>query len=146
MALENVLQELGAKLDANTAALKAAVAAGVLPSKAPPVTAAASRDPDDEDAVTETVAAADKPKRKPKEAPVATVKTYSAEEVAAAAGKVKQELGVDKAKALIAEYAGAGKKMADIPEKKFGAFITAAEALIAAGAKDDADEEDPDEM
>jgi len=140
MALETAIQELGAKLDANTAALKAAIAAGVLPGKATPTAAAAVRDDDDDLPVTEKA----KPGRKPKDTTAA--KTYSAAEVAAAAGKVKAELGVDKAKALIAEYAGEGKKMADIPEKKFGAFVAAAEALLAAGAADDGDDADDDDM
>jgi hypothetical protein len=141
MALENILMELGAKLDANTAAIKAAIASGALSLKAPPVDPAAARDPAPEDAVTE---AAEKTTRGRGRPPKEQAKKYSPDEVAAAAAKVKEELGVDKAKALIAEYAGAGKKLADIPEAKFGAFIAAAEALIVAAASADAEEE-PDE-
>lgn len=151
MSLENKLQDLIGVLEKNTASNDAVVAAITAAGLKPkPTAAAAVRDeviPEDEGETADAPAAepaAKKPGRPKKDAGTAA-KVYTSDEVAAMAGKVKETFGKDKAVALIGEYTEPkGGKLSAIPEKKYGAFVTAAEALIIAGVQEDTEEEEED--
>lgn len=69
----------------------------------------------------------------------AAVSKYTADQVKEIILRVKDEVDADTAKAIIAKFAGAGKKLPDLanmPEKFDAAYAAAEEALAATGGED----------
>jgi hypothetical protein len=127
--LENLLASIDG-LRTDVAALTAALAAGGI---AAPAAAAA-------EVTSKPAASAKGGKGKPAAAAKPEPK-YTVEEVAAAAVRVKDEIGTAAAQELI-KSAGKADKLKEMKPENFDAFVEAAEALLAeqtadAGAGDD---------
>jgi hypothetical protein len=112
MSIEDALAKLTAAVEANTAALKGGK----------PAAAAAE---------TKAEKPADKPKTETTEA-----KGPSRAEVNALLGKVKDKFDMAAAKTIIKDVGGVDK-MADIPEGKFAAIVTACNGKLGGGSDGD---------
>lgn len=71
---------------------------------------------------------------------VAAAPKYTAEQVKAAAVKVKDALGTEAAKKLIADHGA--KKLDELAPEKYEDFVNAAEKLLEGGDDDDAGDDD----
>jgi hypothetical protein len=121
--LENLLASIET-LNANVATLAAAMAAGGVATSSAPAAAAA-------EVTSNKPAASGKGGKGGKAtAPAKVEPKYTVEEVAAAAVRVKDEIGTAAAQELI-KSAGKADKLKEMKPENFDAFVEAAEALLA---------------
>jgi hypothetical protein len=122
MSLEATIEKLISALDRNTAALG---------GKAAPAPAAAEK--------TAEKPAAGKPGRPPK------AKALTQDDVAAKASELKEKEGMPAVRAIFRKHGAESGKIADLPEKNYGAVIEAINAALTPAEDGDDDEGEDDE-